>query len=114
ADAEVSFGGLRHLAEAGRGHIVDELTRRTARQRGYGDFWQHCLVASGSTDIALDADVKVWDLAAVKLVVEEAGGRFTDFAGRVTADGGSGVSTNGLLHDQVLALLDSGAPAPGA
>lgn len=105
AEAEVSFGGLQHLTAAGRGHVIGELTARTARQRGYGDFWQHCLVASGSTEVALDADVKVWDLAAVKALVECAGGRFTDFDGVATADGGSAVSTNGRLHDEVLELL---------
>ncbi|MEX0869705.1 MAG: inositol monophosphatase family protein [Nitriliruptoraceae bacterium] len=104
-DAEVSFGGLQHLDAAGYGQVVGLLTAATARQRGYGDFWQHCLVASGSTDVALDADVKVWDLAAVKVVVECAGGRFTSFSGEATADSGTGVSSNGHLHDEVLALL---------
>jgi histidinol-phosphatase len=105
ADAEVAFGGLGYLADLGLGSVVDTLVARTARQRGYGDFWQHCLVASGSTDLAIEADVNLWDLAAVKLVVEEAGGRFTSLDGRRTASGGSAISTNGLLHDDVLALV---------
>ncbi|MTV26906.1 alpha/beta fold hydrolase [Nitriliruptoraceae bacterium ZYF776] len=104
-DAEVAFGGLSYFADAGYGGVVGELAARTGRQRGYGDFWQHCLVAAGSTDLAVEADVKLWDLAAVKVVVEAAGGRFTDLAGRRTAAGGSALSSNGALHDEVLTLF---------
>ncbi len=103
--AEVAFGGLQHLIDAGYRNAVLELTGSTARQRGYGDFWQHCLVACGSTDIALEADVKRWDLAAVRGVVECAGGTFSSFSGERTASGGSAVSTNGQLHDAVLEIL---------
>ncbi len=77
----------------------------TGRQRAYGDFWGHCLVAAGSTDIAVEAAVSTWDLVAVKAIVEAAGGRFTDLDGVATADGGSAVSTNGRLHDAALALV---------
>jgi histidinol-phosphatase len=105
ADAEVAFGGLCYFAERGLASAPARLTGATARQRGYGDFWNHCLVAAGSTDIALDAVVSLWDLVAVKVIVEAAGGRFTDLEGVPTADGGSAVSTNGRLHEAVLALL---------
>jgi histidinol-phosphatase len=105
-DAEVAFGGLDVFAEHGRMSMVTDLSARAGRVRGYGDFWQHCLVAAGSTDVAVEAEVKVWDLAAVKLVVEAAGGRFTDLAGRRTAAGGSALSSNGHLHDEVLKLAD--------
>jgi histidinol-phosphatase len=105
ADAEVAYGGLAYFVERGLGSLIDDLARTTRRQRGYGDFWQHCLVAAGSTEVAIEADVNRWDLAAVKAVVEAAGGRFTDLAGRRTADGGSAVSSNGLLHDEVLARI---------
>jgi histidinol-phosphatase len=70
----------------------------------------HMLVAEGSADIAVEMEVNLWDLAVPKLMLEEAGGRFTDLTGRATADGGSALSTNGLVHDEVLAILD---PAPG-
>ena len=105
ADAEVSFGGLSYFLQRGQGSGVELLVESTARQRGYGDFWQHCLVAAGSTDIAVEAEVNLWDLVAVKVVVEAAGGRFSDLSGHATADGGSALSTNGHLHDQVLGLL---------
>lgn len=103
-DAEVAFGGLDTFVEAALMPLVTDLSGRAARVRGYGDFWQHCLVAAGSTDVAIEAEVKVWDLAAVKLVVEAAGGRFTDLSGRRTAAGGSALSTNGRLHDEVLGM----------
>ena len=104
-DAEVAFGGLKYFERAGTLPVVTELALRTSRQRGYGDFWQHCLVASGSTDVAVEAEVNLWDLAAVKVVVEAAGGRFTDLDGNPTADGGSAISSNGALHDEVLAIV---------
>jgi len=106
--AEVAFGDFSYFRSPRLGHVIEALTTRTARQRGYGDFWQHCLVAAGSTDVALEAEVKLWDLAAVKIIVEQAGGRFTDLQGHVTASGGSALSSNGLLHDEVLALIAAG------
>ncbi len=108
ADAEVAFGGLSYFHDRGLGSAVGRLVRGTARQRGYGDFWQHCLVAAGSTEVALEADVNLWDLAAVKVVVESAGGRFTDLRGVATAGGGDALSSNGRLHDEVLGLLAPG------
>ena len=113
SDAEVAFGGLDYFAPRGLDGVVEALVRGTARQRGYGDFWQHCLVAAGSTDIAIEAEVSLWDLAAVKVVVEAAGGRFTALDGRVTADGGDALSTNGHLHDRVLAMIAEAGTVPG-
>lgn len=78
------------------------LIRRCERARGFGDFWIHMLVAEGAIEIAVEPVVAPWDMAAVQLIVEEAGGRFTDFAGNARFDGGSAISTNGVLHDQVL------------
>lgn len=105
ADAEVAFGGIDYFRANGYGDLVSDLATRTGRQRGYGDFWQHCLVASGSTDLAVEAEVNLWDLVAVKALVEAAGGRFTSLAGERTAAGGSALSSNGRLHDEVLALV---------
>jgi histidinol-phosphatase len=74
--------------------------------RAFGDFWAHMLVAEGAVDVAVDAvGVTVWDLAAPQVIVEEAGGRFTDLGGASRADGGSAVATNGHLHDAALAAL---------
>ncbi|HWC81250.1 MAG TPA: histidinol-phosphatase [Pseudonocardiaceae bacterium] len=73
--------------------------------RAFGDFWQHCLVAEGAIDLAAEAIVSPWDVAALQVIVEEAGGRFTDLAGRATHDGGSALSSNGTLHDAALSAL---------
>jgi histidinol-phosphatase len=105
AEAEIAFGGLNYFARKDWLGVVERAATATRRQRGYGDFWQHCLVAAGACDIAMEAEVSTWDLAAVRAVVEAAGGRFTDLDGTPTADGGSACSTNGLLHEQALGLL---------
>ncbi len=91
------------------------LAARAWHARGYGDFWSHMLVAEGAVDGAIDAiGVSVWDLAAVQVIVEEAGGTFTDFRGERTIDGGSAISSNGLLHAELLAAVkELAAPQPG-
>lgn len=99
--AEVSFGGLRHFPPG----QVDRLVAATARQRAYGDFWHHCLVAQGSIELAVEAVVSPWDLVAVRAVVAAAGGRSTDLRGRATSDGGTALSSNGALHDVALQTL---------
>ena len=86
------------------------MPRAARRARGFGDFWQHALVAEGALDVAIDAvGVAPYDVAAVRLLVEEAGGRFTDRHGTPTHETGTAISTNGLLHDEVLRRLS----APG-
>jgi histidinol-phosphatase len=104
-DVQLTFGGLRTWRKYGLLDRFMDLAARCWRVRGFGDFWMHMLVAEGSADVAVEMEVSLWDLAAVKLIVEEAGGRFTDLSGRATAEGGSALSTNGLLHDEVLAIL---------
>ncbi|HKP09891.1 MAG TPA: inositol monophosphatase family protein [Gaiella sp.] len=82
---------------------LPRLAGRAWHARGYGDFWSHMLVAEGAVDGAIDAiGVSLWDLAAVQVIVEEAGGTFTDFAGEHRVDGGSAISSNGLLHADLL------------
>jgi histidinol-phosphatase len=82
------------------------IATRCWHARGFGDFWAHMLVAEGAADGAIDAlGVSVWDLAAVRIVVEEAGGRFTDQAGVARIDGGSAISSNGALHEALLAAM---------
>ena len=84
---------------------IDALRATVGRERAFGDFWQHMLVAEGAIDIAAECIVSLWDLAAIKIIVEEAGGMFTDLSGQKRADGGSAVSTNGILHADVLSTL---------
>ena len=108
AGAEVALGGLDWFVRTHRWSLVEDLVRRAKRIRGYGDFWQHCLVASGSTEVAIDAAVSTWDLVAVRALVAAAGGRATSLAGEETSDGGDLVSSNGHLHDAVLDLVPGG------
>lgn len=82
-----------------------ELARRCGRARNFGDFWAHMLVAEGAIEIVVEPQVALWDMAAVQVIVDESGGRFTDVRGNPTPANGSGVSTNGVLHDVVLEAL---------
>lgn len=104
-EASFSHASAPSLEKRGYGPGLRALAERAWMERGYGDFWQHMLVAEGCLEFALDPAVSLWDLAAVKVIVEEAGGRFTDFGGAARPDGGSGISSNGLLHDEVLAAV---------
>ena len=104
-DAQVSYGGLEDWQGLGRADATLELVRSCWRSRNFGDFWAYMLVAEGAVEVALDPIVSLWDLAAPQLIVEEAGGRFTDLGGARTADGGDAIATNGLVHDAALAII---------
>jgi histidinol-phosphatase len=106
-DAQLSTSGLSGWEKLGRLDALLELFRRSWRTRAFGDFWSYMLVAEGGVDIALEPEVSLWDLAAVQIVVEEAGGRFTDLSGVPRPDGGSALATNGLLHEPALEILRS-------
>jgi histidinol-phosphatase len=85
-----------------------ELQQRCRRARGFGDFWQHMLVAEGAVDVAIDAvGIAIYDVAAVRVIVEEAGGMFTDRHGEPTHEHDTAISTNGVLHDEIIDLLRS-------
>ena len=101
-DATVSFS--RSSLVGGTEQVL-ELTRRAWHMQPFSDFWAHLLVAEGALEVSVEHTLAPWDIAALQVIVEEAGGRLTDLAGEARIDGGSGVSTNGLLHDEVLALL---------
>lgn len=104
-DAQLSYGDLEDWEGIGRLDSLLELARRCWRARGLGDFWSYMLVAEGVAEIAVDPVVSVWDMAASQVIVEEAGGRQTDLSGARRPDGGSGLATNGLLHDAALSIL---------
>jgi histidinol-phosphatase len=125
----IQVSGVREIGDAHVGYAFDnparyagdpigrglfDLSSRAWRTRGVGDFWQHMLVAEGAFDVSVDPIVNLWDVAALVPIVEAAGGQWTTLAGARDADGGSLVCTNGLLHDDVLALLDgAGSTVPG-
>jgi histidinol-phosphatase len=104
-NAQLCYDDVPGFEHFGIGRRFLDLVRRCGRTRGFGDFWSHMLVAEGAAEIAVEPEVAHWDMAPVQVIVEEAGGRFTNLDGEARADGGSGVSTNGLLHDVVLAAL---------
>jgi histidinol-phosphatase len=104
-NASLSYSSLAGWESLGRLDAFLDLTRTVWRTRAYGDFWSYLLVAEGTVDLACEPEVALWDLAALTVIVEEAGGRFTDLSGVDRADGGSAVASNGLLHDQLLAAL---------
>jgi len=106
-DASFSYSDARGWAERGAAAGLQTLLDTTWRQRAYGDFWSHMLVAEGAIDIAAEPDLQSYDMAALVPIVVEAGGRFTSYGGGDALDEGSALSTNGILHDQVLALVRS-------
>jgi histidinol-phosphatase len=107
ADAQVSVTHSPGWDDLGLTRRLVTLQQRARRSRGMGDFWQHMLVAQGSMDVAVDAvGVAPYDLAGVKPIVEAAGGRFTDRHGEASFEHDTAISTNGVLHDEVIALLN--------
>ncbi len=104
ADATVVFADAGSLLMAGWGDLFEALSQRSFRTRGFGDFWGHMLVARGSAHVMVEPELRVWDVAALEPIVSEAGGRLTTLAGGPWADGESCLTTNGALHEQVLAL----------
>jgi histidinol-phosphatase len=106
SDASLSYSdsvGWSNRTETG----LTDLIAATWRQRAYGDFWSHILVAEGAVDIAAEPELGAWDIGAIVPIVTEAGGRITAFDGRPALEGGCAVTTNGLLHDEVIQLLMS-------
>lgn len=105
ADGMLMFGGLNAWQNAGRWAAVERLVAASGRQRGYGDYLGHVFVAAGLGEAMVEPSLQPWDMAPLKILLEEAGGRLTDLDGRPTIYGGSCVSSNGRVHDEVLALV---------
>lgn len=103
-EAFIGYDSVTDFKDKQRARFLD-LLEDVQRSRGFGDFWSHMLVAEGAIDIAVEPVVAIWDMAPVQIIVEEAGGRFTDLKGRARPDGGSALSTNGRVHDAALEYL---------
>ena len=103
--AQFVWSGIEEWDAIGGFDKVVDLGRRCWRTRGVGDSWQYMLVAEGAAEIATDPEATLWDLAAVSIVVEEAGGHFTGLDGSAGPGAGSGLATNGALHAEALAAL---------
>ncbi len=105
ADAQLCFPGLEDWDTSVGIDALLQLGKSCWRTRGYGDFWAYMLIAEGAVDVACEPIVSLWDLAAPLVIVEEAGGRFTDLGGVARADGGDALATNGPLHEAALAII---------
>jgi histidinol-phosphatase len=112
-EAMVFYSSLSWFWKARRHDAFLELTLRTERQRGFGDFYGFVLVAQGSGELMVEYGVHSWDVAALKSLVEEAGGRFSDWEGGTSIDRPDVVVSNGKLHDEVLSLLKGPITVPG-
>ena len=106
SDASIAYSdfiGFAHRLEP-----FQKMLTQAWRTRGMGDFWSHMLVAEGAVDVAIEPVLAVWDMAALDIIVREAGGRFTNVSGESGPFGGSGVSTNGILHNAVINGINPG------
>jgi histidinol-phosphatase len=113
SDATVCIGSYRRMVRYGYGDHLAGILKTCRRDRGFGDFWGYMLVARGAAEVMMEPNLNVWDIAALEVIVREAGGKVTGFAGepypesRITsnADDGSFLCTNGLLHDELVERL---------
>ncbi len=104
--ALVAYTDCAGFATYGRAEVWARMQEATHTQRGWGDCYGHCLVATGRAEVMLDPIMNDWDCAALLPIVQEAGGTFTDWDGATTIYGGNGLSTNGALFDQVMEIIE--------
>ena len=110
SDAMMFYSSLSWFVKAGLQAEFTDLAGRTQRQRGFGDFYGFVLVAQGACEIMLEYGVHAYDVAAIKAIVEEAGGAFSDFNGVPTIEAPDVIASNGKLHAETLAILNRGFP----
>src|SRR4051812_36313654 len=109
-DASLSYSSLDGGEQRGRLQDFLALARQCWRTRAYGDFWSYVLVAEGAVDLATEPELALHDMAALDVIVREAGGRFTSLAGRDGPFGGNALASNGMLHEVALGFLGSVGP----
>ena len=105
SDATVSYNSIAQWGADSRQEELLQLTSSAWRTRALGDFWSYMLVAEGVLDVAGEPDLQAYDMAAIQPIIEGAGGRFTSLDGASSVWERSALATNGLLHDEVLALV---------
>ncbi len=103
--ASLSYSDIAGWVSTSRGQGFIDLMRQCWRTRAYGDFWSYMLVAEGAVDIACEPELELYDMAALDIIVREAGGRFTNLKGEPGVEGPGALATNGALHDIVMELL---------
>jgi histidinol-phosphatase len=107
-DASLSYSSIDGWIASGHGQAFVDLMRECWRTRAYGDFWSYMLVAEGSVDIATEPELSLYDMAALDVIVREAGGSFTNVTGSAGPVGPGALATNGLLHEAALDWLNPG------
>ena len=112
ADAQVLYGSARDIDRSGLAPGFRSLVDEAWRERGFGDFWGYALLAEGAAEVMVEVGLAPWDAAAPAMLVEEAGGRWSDWTGVSRLDSRTFVATNGALHDEVLRRL-AARPAAG-
>lgn len=104
--AQVSFGGLNYFLQYGRKQALLDLSEKAGRSRGFGDAYAYHLLATGRSDIVVEAHIRFWDIAALTIIIQEAGGQCTDLAGRpIGPETADIVCTNGRLHALTLDVI---------
>jgi len=106
-DASISYNNLQLWQRSGKLEKLLELSSLVYRTRAYGDFWSYMLLAEGALDVVAEHDLKIYDIAALVPIVEQAGGRFGDLAGELSEESSSVLATNGLLQDQLVKFFES-------
>ena len=114
SQALIFYSGVTWFRQAGHLDAFLALSGMTDRQRGFGDFYGFMLVAQGSGELMVDHGVKIWDVAALKPIVEEAGGRFSAWDGKPDVHRTDVLASNGLLHDAALQILNQHTDKPSA
>jgi histidinol-phosphatase len=106
-EATLFHTSMLWFVRAGCAEVFQELAGRVQTERGYGDFYGHMLVAQGSGELMIEQGVHAWDMAALKPIVEEAGGRFSDWDDTPTIYRPDVIASNGKLHREALQILRS-------
>jgi histidinol-phosphatase len=104
-DAFMVFSSIEDWLGGPREDVFAGLVKETRRSRGFGDFWGHMLVARGAADLMMEPSLRIWDWAAIAVIVEEAGGRVTTFDGGEPSDGSSILTTNAVVHEELVRRL---------
>jgi histidinol-phosphatase len=104
----ISHGSIKHFSRHDRLDQLVGVCERSWCNRGFGDFWSYHMLATGHIDAVLEAQTKIWDIAAVSLIVEEAGGRVTDFDGSpISSDTTSVIAANKLIHEEIMNIIQT-------
>lgn len=106
SEAVFTYSSIQAFRESGLGDLFDAISAGVWRSRGFGDFWGHMLVARGAAHVMLEPTLSLWDVAALEPIVSEAGGQLTDLQGKPWSDGAPCLTTNGVLHEQILRLSE--------